>query len=368
MPGYLLILGVLSLGLSSAQGAECVAPAGTALRVVLPAAASLKPAAGAVVEGELGRSVYSGVCEALPSGSKVRAVVERVDKPRVTPVWGWLRWWAGARSAPATLTLGKVEITPPGQPARTVPAQFVRLAVERHLEAGKGMRRGDRQKVLLMTLSEPLRSPGTDTGTKLAADGVIGSGTRVRVDLVTELHTARSRSGDVVQLRVAEPVTAGGAVLVPEGAIFEGVILRARRAARPYRAGRLRLSLQALRLPAGQRYAASVTPTAGAFAGATNMDSEGGLSGGAIDRKRAVLNAGLAYITGKILDDLLEEGAKGAIGVAAAGSAETAGRYVGLAAGAVVFLMHRGREVTLGPHTEMELTFARELRIAPTVR
>ncbi len=80
------------------------------------------------------------------------------------------------------------------------------------------------------------------------------------------------------------------------------------------------------------------------------------------------LNAGVAYLTGKVLDDMLEEGAKAAMGAAVAGSAATAARYVGLASGAFVFLMHRGRDVSLGPQTQLELTFSRDVHIqSPTV-
>lgn len=47
-----------------------------------------------------------------------------------------------------------------------------------------------------------------------------------------------------------------------------------------------------------------------------------------------LLQIGVSYATGKILDDLMEEGIKGAAGAAAAGTAATAARYTSLAVGA----------------------------------
>ena len=58
-----------------------------------------------------------------------------------------------------------------------------------------------------------------------------------------------------------------------------------------------------------------------------------------------------------------EESAKAVMGAVVAGSAATAARYVGLTSGALVFLLHRGRDVSLDAYTELELTLSREVYI-----
>jgi hypothetical protein len=145
--------------------------------------------------------------------------------------------------------------------------------------------------------------------------------------------------------------------------MFEGIVTRSKRARRMYRSGGLRLSFQSLRLSPGRVVDSPATIAAGDFAGAANFDEEGGLTGGALDRKRALLDIGVAYLTGKIVDDLFEEGVKAVLGVAVAGSAATAARYIGLTTGTLFFLMHRGRDVRVESHTELELIFSRDVLI-----
>ena len=68
----------------------------------------------------------------------------------------------------------------------------------------------------------------------------------------------------------------------------------------------------------------------------------------------------MAYLTGKIPDDFIDESAKAALGAIAAGSAATVARYVALGTGTILFLMHRTG--SLRPvQTELELTFVRDV-------
>ncbi len=184
----------------------------------------------------------------------------------------------------------------------------------------------------------------------------------MRVELSAAVSSSKNRAGDIIHARVMEPVIVGGQVVVPEGTVFDGVVTQSRRAPRMYRSGRLRLSFQSLQM-AGAVAGVPATLSAGEFGSTANLDAEGGLTGGALDRKRALVNAGVAYLTGKILDDALEESAKAVMGIAVAGSAATAARYVGLTSCTLVFLLHRGRDVSLGAHTELELTFSRDVHI-----
>ena len=193
--------------------------------------------------------------------------------------------------------------------------------------------------------------------------GTIAAGTQARVALAAGVTSKRSRPGDAVEARLLEPLMSGDKVLVPAGAIVRGALSEAKRARRPYRAGGLRISFQSLQVSGERTVNAPLAVAAGDLSGGARIDKEGGITGSALTKKRALINLGIAYATGKILDDLIEEGAKAALSATVAGSAETAARYAGLAAGAAVFLMHRGREVKLDPETELVLTFSRAVEI-----
>ena len=114
----------------------------------------------------------------------------------------------------------------------------------------------------------------------------------------------------------------GGNVVVPEGALIEGAIANARRARRPYRAGGLRLNFHSIQFPGGRAVIVPMNITGARLSGGARVDAEGAITGSALTRKRALINLAIAYATGKILDDVIEEGAKAALGAAVAGSAE----------------------------------------------
>jgi len=63
-----------------------------------------------------------------------------------------------------------------------------------------------------------------------------------------------------------------------------------------------------------------------------------------------------------MLDDLIEEGAKPALGSIVASSAATTARDValGVATFLFLFLMHRSRKVAIPTHAELQLTFAHD--------
>jgi hypothetical protein len=357
------LLATAGFGAAENAGDPCRLQPGAILRVALPAGAAAKPRAGAVFEGRLDRPVYRENCRILSQGTGARVVVDRIEKSEKLFPFGWVKRAAGRRAQPPAVYLRTAELELPGNARVPLKARFLRVETQRHVEASKQRRvKAPHTRMLLLQIDEPARVPGAVAG-PLPQDGTLVAGTRVRVDLDTALSSVQNHAGDVIRARVTEPVVVNGKTIVPEGASFEGLVAQSRRAPRLYRSGRLRLSFQSLRLSPSRMAEAPAALTAGYFGTAANLEPEGGLTGGALDRKRALLNAGVAYLTGKILDDSLEESAKAVMGAAVAGSAATAARYVGLTSGIVIFLLHRGRDVRLEPHTELELTFSRDVKI-----
>ena len=358
------VLCALGLGLASIGAAsDCVIEKGSVLRVDLGDQAPNSPKPDMELKGTLARPVYGGRCQAIPEGAHLRTTIQTVEKKRSgNAVAGWFRRLSGAPAPPPEVTLRSLDVEIPGQGWVPVQGDFVRLSRERYREAGgKKTAKIEKRRVLVLAVKQPLHTAAR-TDDLPAAQATLVAGTSLQVDVISALTSKTNRTGDVIRARVAAPVMVAGRVAIPEGTIIEGTVAQARRAARPYRAGRMRLNFKALVLPGGERLEAPMTPAAGGFSGATKLDAEGGFTGGALDKKRGLLNAGLAYLTGKIIDDLFEEGAKGALNATAAGSA-TAARYIGLGVGVFIFLMHRGREVAVPEQTELTLTLTRDAHL-----
>jgi hypothetical protein len=327
----LRILTLVSLSVFASTAAEsCIIPTGAVLRVALAPGSPRSAKPNAVLTGSIRQPVYAGPCRALPAESKVRAVVEGTGL--------------------------KVEIGPVA-----FRGSVVRFAKQKH--AAAAAKPGPTERVLLLRVDEPVAAAGTLLPT--VERGTIAAGTQVRVALESAVGSKRSKTGDPVRAVLLEPILSDGNVLVPPGTVVHGTLAAAKRARRPYRAGGVRISFQSLDVAANRAVSVPLAISAGELAGGARVDGEGGVTGSALTKKRALINLGIAYATGKILDDVIEESAKAALTAAVAGSAETAARYVGLAAGTAVFLLHRGREVQLEPHTELTLSFSRAIEMRP---
>jgi hypothetical protein len=326
---------LLGFSVCAASAAKtCVLPAGAILSVSLAPDSPKSLKQGVVLEGSIEQPVYRSICRLVPAGVPVK--VEAAQ--------------GGAR----------VELRPPGSDPISVQAAVVRSFVARRaVAAGKPERR---RRVLLLRTRDAAAIAGGEESPS-AGDGTIPAGTRVRVALDSAAGSKSSRQGDPVRARLLEPVFIDGKVLLPEGTMVHGTLAGARRARRLYRAGSLRFAFQSVEAAPQRTWNVPLSVSAGLLAGGARIDDEGAITGSALTRKRALLNLAISYAAGKILDDVIEEGAKAIYGMAAAGSAETAARYVGLGVGAAMFLLHRGRDVKLDAHTELLLTFSRPVEI-----
>ena len=68
------------------------------------------------------------------------------------------------------------------------------------------------------------------------------------------------------------------------------------------------------------------------------------------------VDVGVSYLSGKLVDDLLEEGIKAAAAGISTESAASIGRYFGVATGLCLFLMRRGNDVSLEQYSEFEVS------------
>ena len=100
---------------------------------------------------------------------------------------------------------------------------------------------------------------------------------------------------------------------------------------RLHRSGRFRVAFQ--QISGGPAITAALSALDPAEKTQLRVDSEGAVTGGPQSKAKMLVQLGVSYVTGKIVDDLMEEGIKAALGAAVAGSAATAARYTSLAIG-----------------------------------
>ena len=100
------------------------------------------------------------------------------------------------------------------------------------------------------------------------------------------------------------------------------------------------------------------------------VDGEGVVSGGPASRGKMLIQLGVSYLTGKVLDDLMEEGIKAGFVTVATGTAATVARYTSLAVGTTLFILQRGRDASLPAYSPVELSLIRpvELRLTSPSR
>ena len=387
-----------------ASASSChLIPTGTILRVDSPD--RIKPAslrAGDQLRGVLPHPLFSGECEVLPEGTLVRLQVAGVI--RVKGRTESSRSWTAGSLKPFNflfphrqyqVSLGSSEIVMSdgarvsfdpalldvralsvimtqntGRPSTAKPAGEAAESAEPAVSTFGPARKWS-GSTLILRLKSPATFPRQASGTgesNAAAERAHLKEARVRLRLLQPLSASRNELGQTFLARVLNPLQLGNQLLVPEGSTVQGTIVQRKAPRRLRRAGQLRLAFGRVNLPEGGtvELAASVTALETLRDSRMTLDKEGTLRAGAATKKRAALDLGLAYVVGKAVDDVLEEGLKAGASAAATGTITSVARYVGIAAGTAFFLAHQGRDVALPEYTELEIVVTRPEAVGDT--
>lgn len=320
------------------------------------------------------RPVFSGSREVLPAGTRVQMKVREAKKERASSRGLLRRGVAIATGEPGPratygVAVESATVTLPDGKTIATEAEVLSMLGQKRLTAARGEVQPSALTAAKSTVVVRIPRGIIDTGAPvtppLPAGTELAAGTRARVMLLTGLSASGSTLRQAVEARLLEPITVREGVVIPAGSRFEGVVSARQGPRRLYRAGKLQLSFNRLVMPGAPATAVS-TVLAGAEvekgAGAS-MDQEGAVSGGPASKARLAINIGVAYASGKIIDDLLEEGIKWGWGAAASGTGATVARYVGLGTGLVFLALQHGNDVRLPEYTELELTFTRPMAI-----
>jgi len=396
--------------------AEAQARSGSDLYVKIQLNNSVKVSAmkpGDIVEGKLARDVYSGDRELFAAGSRVRLTVDKLGRRRRVPNdhWPWVvkvfiprhenyptfqnaavslpdgkeqtlrvsliainratevRAQAKTRkgAGPAARSATQAENTSAEQALVLAPTES-KDAESRNVASRNG---GFSDNGPLVTLeavnpTEILAVSG-ESSSDVASPGpvTLAAGTRARVILLGGVSASKSRPGDSFQARLVEPVRLDSKVVLPEGTLLGGRVVKSIPPRVLSRSGALLLRFTDLTLPGatGIPAAASVTTAELDQRSHTRIDPEGQLHGDRPGKAWMLINAGVTAGIAKEADDATQLVIEALVETATDASTAGVAKIVGACASGLFLLTRHGRDVDLPRFTEMEITFDRPVSL-----
>jgi len=150
-----------------------------------------------------------------------------------------------------------------------------------------------------------------DTGTF-----VIPAGTSLDVQLTSTISTKSNQTGDLFTGKTNEPIIYHGEEVVPESSMVEGHITFIQPAGRVKGKAEMRLVLDTIKIPSGQKYAIKASLKDANAQGVTIKD-EGTVQGPGKSMKSAAKEAGIAAGGGAAVGALVDGGQGAMVGAAA---------------------------------------------------
>jgi hypothetical protein len=155
----------------------------------------------------------------------------------------------------------------------------------------------------------------------LAADNdtfTIAAGTTLDVELTSTLSTKSNQTGDFFTGKINEPLIFHGEEVVPESSVVEGHVTFIQAPGRAKGKAEMRLVLDTIKTPSGQKYAVAAALKDADAAGVT-VKNEGTVEGPGKSLKSAAKEAGIGAAAGAGVGAIADRG-PGALYGAAAGA------------------------------------------------
>jgi hypothetical protein len=365
-----------------------------------------KTAPGTMLEGSLARGVYWRDTEVFPEGSTVRLVVDRIESRKkayaVDDRPFLIHLFAPRHDVVARFR--SVKVLSPGGAEIPLRATFIALTRRAELSAqstesaakvgkatadpGRRAAKSKPQKApspwVLTLLVEP---EGTTfpalaearAGREASAPAAcpepctIADGTRLPLVLLEGLSASKDHQGQSFDAVLLEPVRAGSAIAIPQGAILQGVLAKRVPPRRLYRPGSLSLLFTRLALPNGSATAIAAYPVAAEVDRGTHMtmDSEGRIHAQNPGKARFLLDFGVTGGISKVSDDTTQLIIEAISSTATDASTAGVARFAAMGATAIFLLTRHGRDVILPPYTEMDVSLSRAVSLgsrSPTLK
>jgi len=344
---------------------------------------ALRP--GDVINGKLSQPVYRANRELFAYGSQVQLTVDKVERRRREPNdhWPWVikafmprhenfptfhaSSVLGSNGASTLLQVSLVSInrerSVQAQSRKSVASGAVpnsaRIAPD---YSGTSKVSTDKVATLLASMPESLVSAAP-----LALTGpvTLESGTRAKIILLGTVSAGKSRPGDKLQARIVEPVRMNDVLVLPEGTVLDGEVVKSTPPRRLSRGGSLYLKFNRLSVPGAGTTAIMATLTGIEINehSHTKVDPEGGLRADRPGKLWMLANIGVTAGLAKVTDDttqlIIEAVVSTATDASTAGSAKIAAACVS----GVFMLTRRGRDVVIPQFTEMDVMFDRPVSL-----
>jgi len=351
----------------------------------------LKP--GSILQGSLTRDVYSGERQLFPAGSRVRLKVGKLQRRRRerNDHWPWVvqvfarrhESFPSFESAEISLPHGAsipVHVSLLSALHATEVRAYTKSATPTHetspsplklLSIKRKVRKGMSGPTWILGVDRPA---GEDLPSTAFAENSFSQaapplsvnstlGTRAQLILLSRLSASTNRAGDVFQARLVEPVRLSSTVVVPEGALYEGRVVKSVPPRRLSRPGSLHLTFTRLTLPTGQG-AAIVASLAGAEVDQRSrirMNSEGVLSGGRPGKAHLLIDVGVTGGMAKVSDDCFQLIIEAIVSTATDASTAGSARLVATAFSGLYLITRQGQDVILPKYTKLDITFDQPL-------
>ena len=343
---------------------------------------------GDVLTGTLARDVYSGEREVLPAGSQVSLPVDKMEKRRRVPNdhWPWVIQFFTPRHENFPSFRSAVVATPGGS---EVQLQASAITIDREVEihsrsstkkpsetapesstGGASTARSappERRKVGPMVVLEAMELNPEPAVNPIPPSRPVTlvAGTQGKIILLGDVSASKSRPGDSFQARLVEPVWLDSKVVLPEGTVLEGTVVRRTPPRMLSRAGSIALAFTHLTLPGGttKQIAASVSAVEVDQRSHMKVDPEGKIQGGRPGKVWMLLNAGVTVGLAKEVDDGLQLVIEAIVSTATDASTAGTARIAATCVSGLFMLTRHGRDVVLPKFTEMSITFDRPVSL-----
>ena len=363
---------------------------------------------GDTIEGGLTQAVYSGSQKLFPEASRITLTVGEIKRCRrpYNDHWPWVAAvfmprhencptieaarvsLADGREAPLSVSLislareRQVQAKARKKQLSRVPATAADqdpAASDAGLESAKSFTAG--------TATRKKKTPEltfTLAGAELAANGTEGSardsapptsdpanplvlpaGTPAKVILLGSLSASKSHAGDLFRARLVEPVRVGTAVVLPEGSILEGHVVKAVRPRTLSRPGSLLFTFDRFLMPEAPPTAVSASVTAARLDrfSQTNIDPEGVMRGTQPGKLWLLINLGATGGIAKVVDDTEQLIVEAIVSTATDASTAGTARIVASCTSGLFMLTRHGRDVVLPQLTELDIAFNRSVTV-----
>lgn len=337
----------------------------------------LKP--GDQVSGKLVQDVYWRSTDVFPASSAVRLTVDRLERRRRAPNdhWPWeIKVFTPRHERWPVFHVASVTTADGTQ----VPLEVSMVSANREVEIEpKAKKKSNAVSELLpphktrldlgplVTLIANTQA-GTNVGVNpTPAESVtIPAGTQAKVILLGDISASKNHARDTFQARLVEPVFLESRVLLPEGTLLEGKVLKSQAPRTLSRAGSINLTFTGLTLPSG-----IATPITASVAGAqvdqrshAVIDPEGRMHGDRPGAAWMLINIGTTAGIAKEVDDGTQLVIEALVSTATDASTAGTARIASTCASVIYMLTRRGRDVVLPKYTQMKIIFDRPVLVS----